>query len=301
MSAPAWLGAMIAGSVLVVAVGARRDPAPQPEPPRPPLESPWLTREAAAEIIAPGGGMGPLFTGAELGGLAPSPEVRARIAEFARVNNIEIDFEISDDEVAAVRFEVAFGGCCGYEAADALALRLHRPRIGGGCFGTERSWIDDWAFATHDGVHGRARVRVNRLTVRWERMATFHELLVRAEGLLGKDRGAVSSAAGDRWKEIDTGRYLLEVPYLFIGSEWFEGYYPASEHGLLVVADRRRIVEVSFSIRGEDLERVPAVFQARWGRPRYRGATRTWRKPGGFFSAKLESNESRTLVTLRTR
>jgi hypothetical protein len=303
MSAQVWLGAMVAGSVLVIVAGSRTEPAPEPVPPRLPLEAPWLTREAAAEIIGPGGSLGSLFDGVTLGGTPPLPAVRARIDEFARGNNVTIDLEIVDEEVAAVRFEVMYGGCCGYEGADALAARMGRPKTGGGCMGVERGWVDDWAIALDEGVYVRARVRVNRLLVRWERVTTLEGLLERADRLLGADRGAVGSVARDRWIEIDPGRYRLEVPYPFFGSRWFSEYWPVL--GIQVEVDRRRIVEVSFSIRDRDqeLERVHAVFRSHWGRPRIRdgGETWTWHKPDRIVTAGFEPDESTTTVTLRLR
>jgi len=78
MSAKAWLAAMVAGTALVVLVGARHDPAPvAPAPPAP--ETPWLTREEAAEIVAPDGSLGPLSAGVVIGGTPPLPAVRDRI------------------------------------------------------------------------------------------------------------------------------------------------------------------------------------------------------------------------------
>lgn len=176
MSAPIWLAAMVAGSVVVLVAGRRDHAEPRPPAPQVSEETPWLTPEAAAEVIGPGGNLGPLFTGVILGGTPPLPEVRARIAEFARTNNVDIDLEIVDDEVAAIRFEVMYGGCCGYEAADRLAARMRRPTTGGGCMGTVETWINDWATVVEEGVHMRARVHVNRLVVRWEPVATLPEI-----------------------------------------------------------------------------------------------------------------------------
>lgn len=178
MSARVWLGVMVAGTTLVVLAGSR--PASEPRAPvtRRPSEAPWLSREAASQIIGSRGGLGPLFEGIELGGPAPSAGVRARIAQFARANNVKIELEIAEDEVAAVRFEVMFGGCCGYEGADVLALRLDRPTAQD-CCGCEKSWLDDWAITTDDGAVLRARVRVNRVSVRWERPLTVDDLVER--------------------------------------------------------------------------------------------------------------------------
>lgn len=163
MSARGIVATLIVGSTFVLLIGARRDP------PRPPArvvertyERPWLTREAAAQVIGAGGRLGPLFAGIEVGGPPPSPEVRARIAEFARANHVAIGLDVVDDELAAVRFSVVFGGCCGYEGADALALRLGRPRTQG-CCGCEQDWVGDWSTVSEDGsMYIRARVRGHR-------------------------------------------------------------------------------------------------------------------------------------------
>lgn len=307
MSAKVWLAAMVAGSVVVIVAGSRERPDPLPPEPRLPPESPWLSREAAAEIVGSGGSLGPLFAGVTLGGSPPLPEVRERIAEFARANHVEIELEIVDDEVAAVRFEVKYGGCCGYEGADALAARMNRPRTGGGCMGVEPGFLDDWVFATEEGAHVRARVRVNRLTVRWERMATFDELLERADRLLGTDRGAAASNdAGDRWTEIEPGRqYRLEIPYPFLGSGWYGMDSAIQDRGFQVVVDRRKIVEVSFEIRrfDEERDRVSAGLRSHWGRPRIRagGETWTWRKPDRIVTAGFDADMTNTTVALRLR
>lgn len=301
MSAQVWLGGMIVGSVLVIGLGSRGDSADPPPAPRVSPETPWLTHEAAAEIIGPDGTLGPLFHGVTLGGLAPSPEVRARIAEFARANNVGIQLEVVDDEVAAVRFDVTFGGCCGYEGADVLAKRLGRPRLDTCCGCREFDWIDDWAIALEDGVHMRARVRVNRVQLRWERVATFDEVLARAEHLLGADRGDISSDARDRWREIAAGQYVLELPYAFGGGSFGEHVraQDRDELGLSVVVDRRRIVEVSFTIGRMEREDVRGSLWARWGRPRVQSnhQTWTWHKPDRIVTA----DESPPRVTLRLR
>ena len=298
MSAKAWLGAMVAGSVLVLVVGARRDPGPPPETPRPPLETPWLTQEAAAEIVAPGGGLGPLFAGVTLGGLAPSPTVRAHIAEFARAHNVDIKLEIVDDEVAAVRFEVMYGGCCGYEGADALGRRLGRPKTDS-CCGCDEDWIDDWAMSAEDGVHVRARVRVNRVSVRWEPELTLDGLVARADALLGADRVAVAKAAGDRWFEIEPNRqYQLDVPYAF---DKYRMLRPG-ELGLQIVAAAGKIVEVSFTVRSNDDDgerRIAELLRSHWGRPRVNDESWTWRKRDRLVSAEV--GYSSAAVTIRAR
>jgi hypothetical protein len=275
MSAKAML-AMAAGTGLFIYFAARRDEPREPPAPERPYEVPWLTRDAAAQIIARGGGLGPLFDGLTLGGSAPSPEVRARIAAFARAHHVAIDLDVVDDELAAVRFEVTFAGGYGYEGADVLALRLGRPSTGKCCVCGPDTWIDDWAIARDDGVYMRGRVRVNRVAVRWERVLTLDELLERADGLLGMTASAARERAGDRWIDREDGTRRLEVPYPFADGE-LRG--SLRDTGLHVTTERARIVEVSFALRDLDAETVVARTRARWGQPRVTGdGGRTWRK-----------------------
>jgi hypothetical protein len=72
MSAKGMLVAMLAGTVLVMLVGARRSAPEQPVPPPAwPPETPWLSREAAAQLVGPGGRPGRLF--ADMIGCAQLP------------------------------------------------------------------------------------------------------------------------------------------------------------------------------------------------------------------------------------
>jgi len=298
MSAKVWLVAMVAGTALVVLVGARHDsPPPAPEPVVEP-ERPWLTPEAAREVIGADGGLGPLFTGVVLGGTPPLPAVRDRISAFAAANNVDIAFEIADDEVRAIRFAVTYSGCCGYEGADLLARWLSRPRIGGGCFGTEAEWLDDWAFTTAEGTHARVRVRVNRLLLRWEKALTFVELVERADHLLGADRETIRRTAGDRWVELEKGtRYRLEVPFAFRRYERID-----SELGLVATVDHGRITEVRFDMRDDSLESEVAerLLRSRWGRPQLRDdKAMTWTKPDRIIRAELVMYDA--VVALRLR
>jgi len=300
---------MIAGSVVVMLVVPRR-----PEPPAPPakpapvvraLERPWLTREAAAQVVGPAGSLGPLFSDVELGGPAPAPVVRTRIAEFARANGIDIDFEVIDGELVAVRFDVTFGGCCGYEGADALARRFGRPRTQS-CCGCTPDWVDDWTVALEDGVHVRGRVRVNRVAVRWERTATIAELLDRAESVIGKARARVRASAGDRWTELEPGhRSLLEVPYPFARASDFG--FPVKleardDLGLQVMVEHGRIAEVSFVLRDVDddaARELPTVLRARWGQPRIVGnepKTFAWQTPARSITAELDGVPMRIVI-----
>jgi len=306
VSAKAILGLMIAGSVAVMLAVPRR-----PEPPAKPasvmrsLERPWLTREAAAHIVGQTGTLGPLFSGIELGGPEPAPAVRSRIAEFARANGVDIDFEVSDGELVAVRFAVTFGGCCGYEGADGLARRLGRPRTQS-CCGCTPDWVDDWTVALDDGVHVRGRVRVNRVEVRWERTATLAELLDRAESVIGKARTRVRESAGDRWTDLEPGhRALLDVPYPFARTIDFG--FPVKleardDLGLQVVVEHGRIAEVSFVLREVDDDAVrefPTVLRARWGKPRIIGnepKTFAWRTPARSITAELDGFPTRIAI-----
>ena len=81
------LCAMVVGAALVMVVAGRRpEPArARPVPATTRHERPWLTHEAAAQIIGHGGRLGPLFVGVVLGGPPPrrrsargSPRSRAR-------------------------------------------------------------------------------------------------------------------------------------------------------------------------------------------------------------------------------
>jgi hypothetical protein len=74
-----------------------------------------------------------------------------------------------------VRFAVTFGGCCGYEGADVLALRLSRPQTETCCGCGRGTWIDDWAITSDAGVYMRASVRVNHVAVRWQRALALPE------------------------------------------------------------------------------------------------------------------------------
>lgn len=287
---------MAAGTALVVLVGARRAQPirAKPAPPGPP-EAPWLTTAAEAQIVGPGGTLGPLFAGVELGGPAPPPEVRARIAGFARANHVDIDLEIVDEELAAVRFEATFGGCCGYEGADVLALRLGRPHIGGPCTGEPATWLDDWSFATEDGAYLRARIRVNRIALRWEPSATLPELVEHADRLLG-----TTVRKSDRWRELEPGRYLLEVAYPFdqLGNH-VVSRLDLDDLGIDVRTERGAIVQVSLALARLDDDGL-AALSARWGPPRTQGETTwTWRTPDRTITAELA--DSRPRITIRKR
>jgi hypothetical protein len=301
---------MIAGSVAVMLVAKRRpEPPAKSAPVARALERPWLTREAAAQIVGPGGSLGPVFSDVELGGPAPAPVVRTRIAEFARANGIDIDFEVIDGELAAVRFAVTFGGCCGYEGADTLARRFDRPRAQS-CCGCDLDWVNDWTVALEDGIHVRGRVRVNRVEVRWERTATMAELLDRADSVIGKARARVRASAGDRWTELEPGqRYLLEVPYPFARRNDFGALVKLEARddlGLQVMVEHGRIAEVSFVLRdiddADDVRELSTTLRARWGQPRIVGnepKTLAWRTPARSITAELDGSAKRIVIRAR--
>lgn len=293
---------MAVGTAVVLFAGTRRDAAPKAAAPAQHApEEPWLAPEAAAQVIGTGGLPGPLFSDLVLGGPPPSPEVRARIQAFARANHVDIHLDVADRGLAAIRFDVTFGGCCGYEGADVLAMRLHRPKTQE-CCGCDTGWVDEWTTASDDGVHMRARVHVNHVSVRWEREATLPDVLDSAEALLDRDEAAVAAQAGDRWIRIEPHRYLLELPYQFDrGYEAFRG----SEHlkdrndlGVQVTVDQGRIREVTFVLAPmDDPEALYALLRSRWGRARSGEDGWTWRTADRIVVADLEDTKR---ITIRT-
>jgi hypothetical protein len=301
VSAKTMLWTMIAGSVAVMLIAARRpDPRPAPTPVRA-HERPWLSPEATRQLIGPEGGLGPLFADVELGRSAPTPEVRARIAEFARANDVEIHFEVVAGELAAVRFAVTFGGCCGYEGADALGRQLGRTRVydcrsSSSC---PSDWADDWVKTLDDGIHIRGHIHVNRVEVRWERAASLAELLDSAEGALGKTRASVHESAGDRWTEVMQDRYLLEVPYPFDPEYSIPPSLSArTDLGVRVETDRGRVGQVSFVLRGDrNDEELEKTLRARWGRPRVlSNGTLAWRTRDREITATLDYLGARIVI-----
>jgi hypothetical protein len=296
------LWTMIAGSVAVMLIAARRpDPRPLPPPPRA-HERPWLSPEATSALIGPDGGLGPLFADVELGRSPPTREVRARIAEFARVNDVEIRFEVVAGELAAIRFAVTYGGCCGYEGADSLGRQLGRAHAYSNCCDRRPYWADDWVKTLDDGTHLRGHIHVNRVEVRWERTADLAELLDRAESVLGKTRASVREAAGDRWTEVMQDRYLLEVPYPFDRQAYAvtASFYGRDDLGVRIETDRGRVGQVSFALRSvDDCDALQATLRARWGRPRLTShdqETRTWRTRDREITAVFEGSGARIVI-----
>ena len=303
MSAKGVLVAVLAAEVVFLVFGPHRPHAAPPAARARPPEAPWLSHDAAAQIVGEGGTLGPLFAGVTLGGPAPSPEVAAQIADFARANHVSIDLDVRDGDLVAVRFAVTYAGCCGYEGADVLALRLQRPSTGNCCVcGGPDTWIDDWTIATDDGVIARARVRVNRVEVRWQPMMTLPDLLERADGLVGRDAHAVGKAARADWTEVDHGReYVLQLPYPFRSA-------PPSvrdardDLGVHVMVDAGTIVEVSFVLDLADDDAATdatALLRTRFGRPRTNQDTWTWTTSDRIVVAELDAGPAR--ITIRSR
>lgn len=298
---------MVAGTALVMLVGARRSAPEQPVPlPARPPEEPWLSREAAAQLVGPDGRLGPLFADITLGGPAPSQAARDRIAKFARDNRVAIDLEVVDDELASVRIDVSFSGGVGYEGADVFALRLDRPSTGVCCVCGPDTWVNNWYVDSEDGIHLRARVNVNRVTARWERATTLPALVERAEQLLGASADAIREAAGDRWHELEPGgRYLIEVPYPSrsnaVGYAFHLSHYDAQ--GLQVVVERGRIAEVTLALRDLDDDAsklLRATLRSRFGRPRIKRADSwTWRTADRAVTADV--SDYMPTVTIRDR
>ena len=294
---------MVAGTAVVMFAGARGSPPNRgmQTTTRSP-EQPWLTHEAAAQIIASDGSLGPLFAGVELGAPVPAA-ARARIAEFARKNQVTIDLETEDDQLTAVHFDVTFSGGVGYEGADVLALRLGRESTGVCCVCGPDTWIDDWSRELDGGMHVRAAVRVNRVTARWEKTATLAELLDRAERLVGRPAESVRQEAGDRWVEVEPNHYLIEMPFHFRSSDSAIGFSQQLSHthdyGIQVTVERDRIAQVSLTLRDQSTE-LAKLLRTRWGRPAAkREDTSTWRTPEQTRTAELWDYES--TVTIRAR
>ncbi len=299
-----WLAAVIAATALGIWAAPRPKDPPPSAPGRAP-ERPWLSKQAAHQLFGDWErwgrqGPGPLFDGVVLGGPAPSDEVRKRISAFAHDNDVRIDLEILRDEVTAIRVEVVYGGCCGYEGAEVLALRLGRRMWGSRCRGDEMLWITDWSFPT-DGGYARFHAQHNRIKVRWEASATLDDVLERADRLVGSSRIIARVAAGDRWVEIMPGRkYMIEVPAPWLEIPLLGASWPTwndANHGLWLLTDSRGVERVDLAI-ARDLEAYPAL-RARWGRPRIRGDLRTWVTKDRVITA--EYSAAGTQVSVRRR
>ncbi|HEX7700816.1 MAG TPA: hypothetical protein VF403_08845 [Kofleriaceae bacterium] len=291
-----WL--VIAESVLGMVVAARTPDPIARAPVVKKTERPWLTHEAKSQLVGPDGTPGPLFAGVTLGGSPPSAEARARIAEFARANHLDIRLEVSDDELRAIRLSVTFGGCCGYEGADSLASRFHRPKRQS-CIDCKSDWVDDWSIALDIGVNIRARVRVNRFEVRWEPTLSTTELLETADGIVGKQRAEVTKAAAERWIELEHGhRYTLEVPYPFrhVSYGEYAAALPDSAANLQIEGEHGHIDEVAFTLRDGDIDDVKATMRAHWGRPHVAGSTWVWKKHDRTITAEVDDYSSAVTI-----
>lgn len=251
-------------------------------------EKPWLSKAAAAELFVDAK-PGPLFRDVAIGGPPPTSDARARIAAFARAHHVDIDLEVADNTLVAIHIEVLFGGCCGYEGVDMLALSLGRPRWAD-CCGCAKTWVDDWAFGD-DIVHMRARARVNRLLVSWTRSLSIPEILARADELIGMQAADVAKIERKRWRELPwspRGRsYFLEMPFSIAKWHWgipfdMPDIERRSDLGLLVRAEAGTIVEVTLTTGDiADSESIQEAIRARWGRPfRTTDETHRWRSRG---------------------
>jgi len=198
---------------------------------------------------------------------------------------------------------VTYGGCCGYEGADALGRQISRARVYGCCDSSSRlDWADDWVKTLDDGVHIRGHIHVNRVEVRWERAANLVELLDSAEGVLGKTRASVRESAGDRWTEVMQDRYVLEVPYPFDPNSYAVSpkLFARDDIGVRVETDRGRVGQVSFVLRSvDDEDELEKTLRARWGRPRVISTepkTWTWRTRDREITAMLDYPGARIVI-----
>jgi len=268
--------------------GARRsEPKLEPKHERP-TERPWLSREAAAQIVAPGGGLGPLFDGVLLGGYAPPAEIRERIVKFARANDVAIDLDITGGVVDSIRFDVTYAGGVGYEGADVFALRFDRPSTGNCCVCGPDTWINDWTIEK-EGTWAHVRVDVNRVKVIWKPTLATPELLERADALLGVNERELAAEAG--WVHHFAGAYTLAIPY------------PSP---IEVTVDRGRITEVRLKIADtwhdeRAWELATSSLRDRWGRPRIDDDQWTWRTADRVVTADLDGGALTILTPAAAR
>lgn len=202
--------------------------------------------------------------------------MRARVAEFAAKNDVELRLEVVGETLEAIRFDVSYGGCCGYEGADAMGRRLRRPKTYDCLDCGFSGWLDDWTRVSEDGHQFlRARIRVNRVQARWERTISEAELVERADALIDQDYEALGKAVGDHLRELEFEHtYLLEVPYVLVPTmeDGPSGIQLADRRdlGLHLLVERRKVREVSFEIQRRDGGQPGALLAAmkkQWGQP----------------------------------
>lgn len=283
------LSAMVAASWPAYAPEADAATAVEPE-------KPWFTYEALREIFDGERGFGPLFEGSTVGRSAPSPETRARIAAFAKQHGIAIDLQIEDDELRSVTLDITFGGCCGYEGVDVMAMGLGRPRYSE-CCNCKGTYIDNWALHTED-ARIRVTVRVNRLTLHWEPRIALPVLLARMDALIGMRAETVKKSEGKHWKEAD-GRILLEQPYDFSGPNDWLGVAPGlagrTDLGAEVRVEDGVIADIEFTLYPSvDTDEAIEAYQKLWGTPKLTDDDRTWTKRDRVIT----TNRERRLVKL---
>ena len=288
MSAKTGLWMLIAGSVLAMVLSVIYG-APQPAKKPPPVhahERPWLSREAMEQLVSPSGGPGPLFASLTLGGPPPDADTRNAVEAFASVNGIEIHLDVEDGELAEIRVGVTFGGCCGYEGADALGRLLHRTRR----YPDESARgvpSDRWNIVSDEGVNIHARVVVNRIDVRWHALWTVPELLDHAEALAGRPRATARARAGDRWHDDSVDDSWLDVPFAFSN-------HPAEsdQPGVHIAVEGGRVSDISFSLWPVDVAELRKTLRTRWGRPRVSAAGLTWHTAARDITVKLDDSEA---------
>lgn len=298
------LAAMLGGTTLVMLFGAR-DAAPARSTPEPAkrIEAPWLTREASAQLIGPGGTLGPLFAGVILGGAVPPAPIRERIAAFAAEHDVDIDLEIAEGNVVAVAVGVTFDGGFGYEGADVLALRMRRPSSGVCCVCGPDTWYDDWGIGFADGTYVHARVRVNRVEARWVPTMSQAQAVTLAESLLDARMSDVRRRVGERLWERD-GLAKIEVPFATIGDDPL--VIPHGDFAIELVVEDGRVADVSVGLRGYGDEQARAnqrLIIDRFGRPRKHRNEHstwwTWRQPDRIIEASTYDDVP-TDITFRT-
>jgi len=253
-------------------------------------ERPWLTRDAQDQLIGPDGSLGPLFDSVTLGGPPPSPEARATIAQFAKANGVAIQLEVTDETLAAIRLTISFGGCCGYEAVDVLAMRLSRARTFP-CCDCGGEWVDNWTFAPEPSVHVRAHVHVNTIELRWEPMLSTGDALGVLDGVVGSRVKRLARSAGDRLVELAPRSYRYEAPYDVTEYE----YRP--DWGMHLSTYLGVVAQASLDVTDDD---VPALLRARWGRPRIEGSEWVWRRPERTVTAWVHDDHHASVTIDRT-